>query len=1287
MPQDPADVYFNTTENKTSASPDPADVYFSGAKTEQVSPLKGYADVVRYLGASYKLSDKQTSQALKVGMSQDMETAYQASLADEQADGQFKANEIDPIEKEHGFDLIRILGEGAKAVPMIREVVKNSAIGGGVGAAGGAAVGLAGGPFAEVTVPGGAVAGLALGARGAAFVTAANIGKGSAYISFRKAGLDPQAADKASTAVGATTGIINSLQLNILGKQAQQSALAFLESSAGKELVQKGIQQYVNAAGSLAGKVAVFQTKHAVSQGALGGIQSLTTDVIQNVAAFVSGKPGAALTPDQIATHLAEAIKDSAQMGMAAGTAASLGGKALSPLARMLPHKEPQTLEQHSANVSKLASAFNPNESEQQPDMLQGKAQINVRETTPGETAIQELQTQLDDLVSNREKTEKKLAKAKEKVALLKEVKDNKEKISAARTKQTVLEAELESWQEAEEEIKNNLAEVTTAEKKKAQSKLDKVLEQTKPKKIGKHLEAKVEHAEESNRQTVLDMYRMKAEGKNLLAEEMEAEDRHLAQEITTRVGDLKNASPTEIYDLAHDIKTILKEGLDKRTSELVAAKEIRVASKEKVLQAVIRKDPKGKELVKLGAAADADNVHNAVLDTKRFLKAFGNSVFSFPGKLKIVFQNVTNGDELAHWLDPTPVIKKARANVLKQQEVLKERFAEATGLNEQKIVELLVKGAGEKLVDGDKHVPVFQNAKGGLEEWHGTINQAVGLLMNMDRKILQKGLIEGNGYTLEGPLSTREVLGTLVASKANGNYIKLAEGLKEFYAKDNGPRLAKYYRADTGLDLHLEENYAGQAARIGYKLEESFNDFLSQLGLESKFIPTKVKPKPGFTIATKDSSLGLQVRDPFTQVLGQIEATEQYGAWHEPAKLYSAIFNDAKIKQAIKINFGAKMLDALELHLDDIINREPQRNLTFQDTVSKILGKIGAAALPANPLRYIKHVTSTINFLQAEVLPGKYLPTNAYLEGLEYFYNHRAEMNKIIESSPEFKARYAKEFVGQSLRGDISKAKLSDLKNRQFLEFISSPLWMGDMESVRGGFTAVYRYVLKETGSKEEAMNAAENAFNRVQYSNSIEQLSNVGRQQGLTKALTQFTELPTRMFETEVTAWRKAINYPSAEHLYAAARVSLISHMSQIVFYGVDAAFIAALPIYSQQQKDEAAWHMLMAGFVGPTPLKAEAIVTPFATIAWNASLKLLTGEEHPEGTHRIYEPSIGIYDQIIHGIHLFDRVSNEVVKGEVTTGEVFSNLVDIAHIIGAPDSPFKLLKAILAPNEENK
>lgn len=570
-----------------------------------------------------------------------------------------------------------------------------------------------------------------------------------------------------------------------------------------------------------------------------------------------------------------------------------------------------------------------------------------------------------------------------------------------------------------------------------------------------------------------------------------------------------------------------------------------------------------------------------------KMLKRLGHTIFSWEGKLAIVFQDMKDYTQLIKKLGVAKTVREVQHQKRKQMGTMRKVLMEATGKKEKDLIKLIVKGASSRRGDliylTDDKRAVSQTPT----EIAFTRNEAIQLWVQMHDETLHKGLIQNNGYSLqqEGDSTYNALAQELTTDEKN-----LAAGLLNWYKK-YFKRLADEYYKETGEELPQVENYSGIAYRVGFKNEFIDEKFHAELQALAKYKPNdKTAGKTKSTIERTDNNLALEKRDAFMNAVMHISQTEHWKAWREPSKILNAVFANHDVKRAIEHKYGKAMLTAIEKHLTDMVKGVQIKESEWMNTANKILGNAGFAFLAAKPQQYVKQWTSLINFALKIPLPE-------LVAGMADYWTDPVGHTKILMRSKLFQDRYAS--LDKTWLGAIRTEDVSALQKNSLKELLLSPLKYGDMHvSVVGGW-AVYRYTLKQTNSKKAALEAFENAFNTTQSSGTVDQLSNLARDPN-GRFLSIFLQQPMRMMEYQITAWRDFINHPTIENGYNAWRTTAIVHVAQAAFASVALAWLHMTGA-EDEDKNKAAWSVFREFLLGPSiPLASDLASTAFVNLS---------------------------------------------------------------------------------------
>lgn len=216
-----------------------------------------YLAPVKALGAYYSnafgLGSAQTVRSLRgrdalIGLANYDDIKDDASLARLQELEKQKGALDEEIDR-YGLGWLKWAGAGVQAAPFMGRMQQEAFVTAAAGAGIGGAAGLAGGPFAEVTVPGGAVAGATWGYRTGLFSSSSSLMAGDMYLELRDAGVEDGNAKIGAVAAGGLMGLVETLQLKGLNQAGRAAFEAQFKSGAGKAALNHWFGEYVKEVG------------------------------------------------------------------------------------------------------------------------------------------------------------------------------------------------------------------------------------------------------------------------------------------------------------------------------------------------------------------------------------------------------------------------------------------------------------------------------------------------------------------------------------------------------------------------------------------------------------------------------------------------------------------------------------------------------------------------------------------------------------------------------------------------------------------------------------------------------------------------------------------------------------------------------------------------------------------------------------------------------------------------------------------------------------------------------
>jgi len=263
----------------------------------------------------------------------------------------------------------------------------------------------------------------------------------------------------------------------------------------------------------------------------------------------------------------------------------------------------------------------------------------------------------------------------------------------------------------------------------------------------------------------------------------------------------------------------------------------------------------------------------------------------------------------------------------------------------------------------------------------------------------------------------------------------------------------------------------------------------------------------------------------------------EHFKAWSQKIRDLNAVFNHIDVRTAIAENYGQSINQHIEDTIQDLASggNEKSRMYGFWD---KIRVKYTQSVLAVKPSLFLKQLSSVVAY--ADAIPAAYWSKEFTKVLLPW--NLKAAAKELFEGSTMVRNRWAR----GTMERDIAAAARTD----EYAAFKASPSFMnklmygvrlGDMAAIIAGGYPVYKYYLKKTGSKEQAIRHFESVTSSTQQSADISKLSSMQRGNSFMKLFTMFKTSPTQYLRKEIAAVRNL----------SAGRISPAQFAKTIVIY----------------------------------------------------------------------------------------------------------------------------------------
>ena len=327
---------------------------------------------------------------------------------------------------------------------------------------------------------------------------------------------------------------------------------------------------------------------------------------------------------------------------------------------------------------------------------------------------------------------------------------------------------------------------------------------------------------------------------------------------------------------------------------------------------------------------------------------------------------------------------------------------------------------------------------------------------------------------------------------------IAVANALFKFYEQDYN-KINDFYEQHYGISLGRSEYYSPRSMdRSGINV--STGDLRSYAGLSAikqrKAKGGQIKPKGAFAV-----------------LQNHINNVNHYINFSEKLQDINVVLGDPEVKNRIRNLFGEEMNKKIAYEVSRFANNDKQ----FTDGVGKIMSKLRAnyavSVLALKPALAIKQLTSFPAYWEN-------ISTAEFLAGLADFAAHPDEAIKTLAASDYMKTR------GVNIIKDLEVVSTLDMfknlgKGIKLRDWLMLNIQLGDRGAIYLGGWALYKAVLKKTGSKEKAMAEFERVTNETQQSSYMNEQSKWQSNQFL-NWFTMFQSSQNQYLRKELTALR---------------------------------------------------------------------------------------------------------------------------------------------------------------------
>jgi len=235
----------------------------------------------------------------------------------------------------------------------------------------------------------------------------------------------------------------------------------------------------------------------------------------------------------------------------------------------------------------------------------------------------------------------------------------------------------------------------------------------------------------------------------------------------------------------------------------------------------------------------------------------------------------------------------------------------------------------------------------------------------------------------------------------------------------------------------------------------------------------------------------------------------EHFKAFWKPMKEARMVFRNPDVRTAIKQYHGNDILKHIDRHLDDIARDGIDRALIVQ-SIDKLRGHFTLAALGVKVNVAFKQALSVPAYLTYEPMPIK-----DFFTGVADFWKHpKSSINEMRELSGYFTERW-----GRGHERDVRLVKEKDVAGRlsnakNWRDLLMLGIHKVDTAVTQPGAWSVYKSMLRQGMSKQEAITHAEVATKRSQPSFGLEDMAALRKHGSWGKLFTMFQSQPNKYY-----------------------------------------------------------------------------------------------------------------------------------------------------------------------------
>lgn len=460
-------------------------------------------------------------------------------------------------------------------------------------------------------------------------------------------------------------------------------------------------------------------------------------------------------------------------------------------------------------------------------------------------------------------------------------------------------------------------------------------------------------------------------------------------------------------------------------------------------------------------------------------------------------------------------------------------------------------------------------------------------------------------------------------------------------------------FREDRGIDLPRRDRY------FPFISEAEITDLPSFM--DNSF--GTVNGLPSFTKdVTPSKNIRLNLGNPISTLFTHIANVGEYANLYEKTKEISIMFNDERLKQAIRYHYGELNYKSFMTTLKNIsLMSRVRDNIMATNVFDKLAANYIVSKIALKPTIAIKQVLSFINY--AENMPiSDFITYQA-----EFMLNPKKAIDFMLQDE-YLKARFGQGSEVFELSNAMETSSFS--RTGRLMDWLTLNVRIGDMGAiVLGGYSQV-RYLMDKKGmTKEQAFKQfRKDTADSQQFSStsSLSDLQNYARKNALARMLFAFTNTPFQYHRKLVDATIQLSRGEMSKEQYS--KTVMIYQVLNPIMYNMATSLTPlalALGWDDEDEREKIMREMLIQDMLGGV-LTGNTTLVPFVSDLPSQVFRLATGEKmyrpdtqfFAQETYDILKTSADIVSSLAQG-NPEDVKLDDFLKVVTDIGEIWKGL----------------------------